>query len=136
MAWFKMDLELLNSVVAREIKRRSSDRESHGGTRRDLFIEFLARTVNGLNDIQDSYDMARVLSASERQSEIVWCVLIKHSVLRKSEKGYSAMEWMIENGLVGVGNPTSESGSKEDKRRSVLRRNWTVAKGIIAGHDD
>lgn len=111
--WFKMSLEILNGAVGRDVCRARARREPHGSRRALAFIALLSSTAAGFaNDLQDARDLARVVDTTEKQAQIVWDVLLKHGVLRKGARGYSAREWMIGEGILG---DFSKKGEKQPK---------------------
>lgn len=100
--WFKMGLDILNSVPMREIVSPTAPHENKGIRRQMAFIYLLSITATGgANDLQDAADLARLVDTTPKQAQIVWDVCIKHGVLRKGPQGYSARPWMIERGILG-----------------------------------
>lgn len=100
--WFKMGMDILNGDVVRELSRPVSFRDAAQNARKLSFINLLSVTAEDwANDIQDASDLARIVDTTPKQAQIVWDILIKHGVLRKGPMGYSALDWMIERGILG-----------------------------------
>ena len=99
--WFKCGCDLLNCAVMREIERPAQAKDSSGERREYKFIELLAETAEDrADDIQDADDLARLVDTTPKQAAIIWEVCMRFNVLRKGPKGYSAKDWMIEQGIL------------------------------------
>lgn len=100
--WFKMGLDIFNNAIMRELLTPMCVRDTSRDCRRIAFIYLLSITATGgANDLQDAGDLARLVDTTPKQAQIVWDVCIKHGVLRKGPQGYSALQWMIERGILG-----------------------------------
>lgn len=103
--WFKCGVDLLNCAMIRELNKPSFQRDNKGEVRILKLIMLLSETAEDrADDIQDAEDLARLVDTTQKQAQIVWDVCIKHNVLRRGPKGYSAKEWMIERGILGDTN--------------------------------
>lgn len=103
--WFKCGVDLLNNAVMRDLKARAENKDNQGRWRCFYLIVLLSETAEDrADDIQDAEDLARLVDTTPKQAQIVWDVCIKHNVLRRGPKGYSAKEWMIERGILGDTN--------------------------------
>ena len=100
--WFKMGMDILNCAIMRELLTPMCVRDTSRDCRRIAFIYLLSITATGgANDLHDAADLARLVDTTPKQAKIVWDVCIKHGVLRKGPRGYSARPWMIERGILG-----------------------------------
>lgn len=103
--WFKCGCDLLNCAVMRELEKPAQAKDSSGERREYKFIELLAETAEDrAEDIQDADDLARIVDTTPKQAGIIWEVCIRFNVLRKGPKGYSAKDWMLEQGILGETN--------------------------------
>ena len=125
--WFKCGQELLQSAIMRDLSKVFSKKDSCGIYRRYYFLLLLSETAEErADDLQDAADLARLVDTTEKQAQIVWDVLIKHNVLRRGPRGYSAKAWMIERGILGDtrkwqrNNDGSQSGQPQESRNSFM----------------
>ena len=103
--WFKMSNDLFSCAAVRAIGGVAYRHDNGQDLRKFYFTRLLADAADGRDDLQDAADLARLLGATLKQTQIVWDVCIKFGVLRKGPKGYSAIDWMKENNLIGSGKP-------------------------------
>ncbi|MCQ2101450.1 MAG: hypothetical protein MJZ10_14230, partial [Fibrobacter sp.] len=76
--------------------------------------------------IQDADDLARLVDTTPKQAGIIWEVCIRFNVLRKGPKGYSAKDWMLEQGILGETNkwrrneerPSEHGGGQYQRQES------------------
>lgn len=103
--WFKCGCDLLNCAVMRELRRPATKMDNKGESRTFKTIQLLAETAEDrAEDIQDAADLARLVDTTPKQAGIIWEVCIRFNVLRKGPKGYSAKNWMLEQGILGETN--------------------------------
>ena len=92
----------MQSAIMRDLGKRTGEKDNCGRWRKLTFLQLLSETAEDrADDLQDADDLARLVDTTPKQAQIVWDVCIKHNVLRKGERGYSAKAWMIERGILG-----------------------------------
>lgn len=106
-AWFKMSDAILDCDVMREFMtcgkgERVSDFQM-------LFIRLITSALSPSKEFADASALARFYGVSQRQADRVWDACIRHGVLRKASYGYSARQWLVDNGFLG------KSKTKEEK---------------------
>ena len=98
--WWKMSGMMLRSDIVARLSSSSYNGDSNGGRRVLIFFQVLCSSVEGLFFCASSNLCARYRFPM-KQCEIVWGVLVEEGVLRECSAGYSAIDWMRENRLVG-----------------------------------
>lgn len=98
--YFRMSNSLLNCPVMQELQVRTVG-DTNSFTRQFLFIRILSMCADKSISIISSKSLSSITGISQKQSEVVWDICMKYDVLRKSDIGFSAYEWMLENGYVG-----------------------------------
>lgn len=93
------------------LKRKKND--SAWIYRKDGFFELLDVSAEGVAMI-DAEAMAIVTGCGLKHCRIVWDICMAEGVLRQVEgsEGYSALEWMIENGYYGDNRPKEKKQYK------------------------
>ncbi len=113
--WFKMDIDLITRskpfmrcLMHEKIGDSASERRSF------TLIQALAESANETS-WRDAIEMSRMLQRPKKSCEQVWQICIEENVFRPFEGGYNALEWMIENGLIG-------DTRTEDQMRAASQR--------------
>jgi hypothetical protein len=73
-----------------------------------LFIRLITSALSPSKEFIDASALARFYGVSQRQADRVWDACIRHGVLKKATYGYSARQWLIENGFLGNGKTREE----------------------------
>lgn len=98
--WFRCDQDLLYSSIMRDLGEGVRARDNHGKSRQFSFLLLLAKTADGqANDLESSADLSSLIGITQNQADTIWRVCLSRNVLRRTQKGYSVLEWMCERGL-------------------------------------
>lgn len=119
--WFKMSFEIYNCAAARELARTQYRSDRDAPMRLNAYIRLLTDAADGRDDLQGIDDMARLYGTTPKQAAIVWEICERFGILRKGAKGYSAIEWMRENSLIGTGKPATTKDKKSRETQSEMR---------------
>lgn len=116
MAWFKCSSELFRTRVVTRLKDKIRKYDNEAVNRVHSFLEMLCYSSDGYV-YKSPEDIQKITSATQRQSEEIWSICIEEKVLRKDRGGYSAVAWMIEQGILGeeYADPVK---SKQRRRKS------------------
>ena len=116
MAWFKCSSELFRTRVVFRLSEPVSFRDSKGTFRVIGFITMLCETADGVI-FKSEVELSKKLNISEKIASTIWSICIEEKVLRKDRGGYSAVAWMIEQGILGeeYADPVK---SKQRRRKS------------------
>lgn len=106
-AWFKMSDAILDCDVMREISIASKG-DSMADTRSMLFIRLITSALSPSKEFIDASALARFYGVSQRQADRVWDSCIRHGVLKKATYGYSARQWLVDNGFLGKAKTKEE----------------------------
>ncbi len=99
MGWWKCSSNINLLDVCSELKKTSGRGDSKSCERMFVFYCTLSESSNGI--IFYTPNSLQIFTQStQTQCKIVWDICIKHNVLRKDGNGYSASEWMHEQGLL------------------------------------
>lgn len=99
MGWWKCSNSIYFTDVVSALSKNQGRYAAGKTIRPFIFIRLLDYTSE--NVIFTSYEhLSNMTSQQAAQCQIVWDTCIKHNVLRKYENGYSAREWMQEQGLL------------------------------------
>ena len=96
MVWFKMSNDILQCAAAVDISRKRMG-DSAADYRMMIFIRLLMLAANGVNDLRNAHDLARVLGVKLSQTERVWNACVLHGVLRDTGAGFGAWQWLKEH---------------------------------------
>lgn len=99
MGWWKCSRQLELLAVSIELKKNIGRGDSKSLERMYLLQTLLSESANGAV-FCDFHSVKAISSSTDIQCNIVWDICIKNGVLRKTEGGYSAWEWMKEQGLL------------------------------------
>ena len=99
-AYFRMSDAILDCPCALELGQ-AQRYDQYGCTRLFLFIRLLVFALSPSKCFTDAQALAVYVGVAPKQTQRVWDVCIKHGVLRKAGYGYSAREWLVENGFIG-----------------------------------
>lgn len=99
MGWWKCNRNINFQDVSLELRKTIGRGDTKAGERMFIFYSVLSESSEGIvfSGVQSFQDIVGMTPA---QCQIVWDTCIKHNVLRKDGNGYSAREWMQEQGLI------------------------------------
>lgn len=97
--WWKCSCDLYFHPVMHEITKPIHARDGFMVARESIFFKLLSYCANE-NTFDSVEQFSRYSMLPLKQCQVVWDVCVGHNVLRKTERGYSAREWMCENGLL------------------------------------
>lgn len=99
MGWWKCSRNINLQDVSLELRKISGRGDTKAGDRMFIFYSLLSETSEGIifSSVQSFQD---IVWNTPTQCQIVWDICQKHNVLRKDGNGYSAREWMLEQGLL------------------------------------
>lgn len=109
-AYFRMNNDIFMCPAALELSEKRNG-DSNSSMRVLIFIRILCYSIAGGVCFVDAKSLSAMLNVALKQAQNVWDVCIKHSVLRKDGYGYSAREWMCENGFFGAYGARKEAES-------------------------
>lgn len=99
MGYWKCSCELYFHPVMQAITKPIHARDGFMVARESIFFKLLSYSANGMKfDCVEQF--ARYAMMPSKQCQVVWDVCISQNVLRKTESGYTASEWMTENSLL------------------------------------
>ena len=101
--------------IMKEITAPIHPRDGFMLARESVFFRLLSFSANGMTFDSASH-FARYGALPDKQCDVVWNVCIQHKVLRKSGNAYSALQWMLEAGLV---KPRDDKKAAKKARRDV-----------------
>lgn len=116
MGYWKCSASLYFTPVMRKIGEPIHAKDGFASSRESIFFKLLSLCAND-NFFSDAAQFARFTSNPRKQCEYVWEICLEHGVLRESDLGYSAIEWMDENGLL----PTSPSSNTTRTRTKSVK---------------
>lgn len=99
-SYFRMSDEILDCPCALELQRKTPG-DRFDALRVMLFIRILTFSLSSSKSFVDAQSLAAYSGTPMTQTQRVWDTCIKFGVLRRSGYGYSAKDWMIENGFLG-----------------------------------
>lgn len=99
-SYFRMSDAILDCPCALELQRKTPG-DRFDALRMMLFIRILTFSLSSSKFFVDAQSLAAYAGAPMTQTQRVWDTCIKFGVLRRSGYGYSAKDWMIENGFLG-----------------------------------
>jgi len=108
-AYFRMSNEIFMCPAVIEMSQKSNG-DSNSSMRVLIFIRILSYSVSSVRFV-DAKALSTIMGVAVKQAQRVWDVCMNHGVLRKDGMGYSAREWLSENGYFG-----SYSEKKEEKK--------------------
>lgn len=116
MAWFKCSSELFRTRIVTRLKDKIRKYDNEAVNRVHSFLEMLCYSADGYV-YKSPEDIQKITSATQRQSEEIWSMCLDEKVLRRDRGGYSAVTWMIEQGILGeeYADPVK---SKQRRRKS------------------
>jgi hypothetical protein len=126
MGWWKCSNSLYFTDVVSSLSK-SNGRYAAGKTIRPfVFIRILDYSAENVVLMSHEH-LSNMTSQQIGQCQIVWDTCIKHNVLRKDGNGYSAREWMQEQGLLPdsevISNPieTVQPETPKQKRQYEIK---------------
>lgn len=99
MGYWKCSCDLYFHPVMKEITKPLHARDGFMVARESIFFKLLSYCANG-HAFEGVEQFAKYAMLPARQCQAVWDVCVKRDVLRKTEDGYTATDWMSENGLL------------------------------------
>lgn len=99
-AYFRMCEEIWDHPCMLELMHRENGDHAHG-SRMCAFLRILTLALYPSKQFSDASSLAAITGLSAKQAQRVWDTCIRHGVLRKATYGYTAREWLIENGFLG-----------------------------------
>lgn len=99
-SYFRMSDAILDCPCALELQRKTPG-DRFDALRVMLFIRILTFSLSSSKFFVDAQSLAAYAGTPMTQTQRVWDTCIKFGVLRRSGYGYSAKDWMIENGFLG-----------------------------------
>lgn len=114
-AYFRMNDSIFDSPVARALAKTSKG-DSGGPLRVMMLIRILNAALYPSKCFTDASALVGYFGVSEKQAQKVWDTCIEYRVLRPAGYGFSAREWLVDNGYLGRyerdGNRTFEEGMR------------------------
>ena len=99
-SYFRMSDAILDCPCALELQRKTPG-DRFDALRMMLFIRILTFSLSTSKFFVDAQSLAAYAGTPMTQTQRVWDICIKFGVLRRSGYGFSAKDWMIENGFLG-----------------------------------
>ena len=99
-SYFRMSDAILDCPCALELQRKTPG-DRFDALRMMLFIRILTFSLSSSKFFVDAQSLAAYAGMPMTQTQRVWDTCVKFGVLRRSGYGYSAKDWMIENGFLG-----------------------------------
>lgn len=99
-SYFRMSDAILDCPCALELQRKTPG-DRFDALRMMLFIRILTFSLSTSKFFVDANSLAAYAGTPMAQTQRVWDTCIKFGVLRRSGYGFSAKDWMIENGFLG-----------------------------------
>lgn len=108
-AYFRMCEGVLAHPCTLELLERES-RDNASGSRFYAYICILTDALSPSKEYKDPKMLSAKTGINMRQAQRVWDTCIRYGVLRKATYGFTAREWLIENGFLGkYGKPDAEA---------------------------
>ena len=99
-SYFRMSDAILDCPCALELQRKTPG-DRFDALRMMLFIRILTFSLSSSKFFVDAQSLAAYAGTPMTQTQRVWDTCIKFGVLRRSGYGFSAKDWMNENGFLG-----------------------------------
>ena len=141
--WFKMSRELLSNPAIWMCGRVHHRGDCSASMRMMVVIRVLCDSADGLV-VADAAHLGRVYGIGARNAQIVWDDLIAFGVLRDTGNGWSARDWMAEQGLFREPRMSSRPRARkvaeppaepERPRKKEGWQAWFDDSGRFIGHD-
>lgn len=123
MGWWKCSRQLELLAISVDLKKSAGRGDSKHLERMYLFQMLLSESAEG-TVFCDFKSIKSLSKSTEIQCSIVWDICQKHNVLRKDGNGYSAREWMLEQGLLPdeqKQTTPSQPGPEQPKRQYEVK---------------
>ena len=121
-SYFRMSDAILDCPCALELQRKTSG-DRFDALRMMLFIRILTFSLSSSKFFVDAQSLAAYAGTPMMQTQRVWDTCIKFGVLRRSGYGFSAKDWMIENGFLGR---YDKQGTEKRQMKQVKQRQKQV----------
>lgn len=116
-SYFRMSDAILDCPCALELQRKTTG-DRFDALRMMLFIRILTFSLSSSKFFVDAQSLAAYAGTPMAQTQRVWDTCIKFGVLRRSGYGFSAKDWMIENGFLG----RYDKNKKETEKRQMKQK--------------
>lgn len=113
MGWWKCSVDLYASRIMHDIVQPIHPRDGFMPARESIFMRLLSFCASE-HVFWDVKQFSRLTTMPIKQCQIVWDICVKHNVLRKTDNGYTAIDWLKENGLL-------ETATKGTRGRPITR---------------
>lgn len=123
-SYFRMSDAILDCPCALELQRRTPG-DRFDALRMMLFIRILTFSLSSSKFFVDAQSLAAYAGTPITQTQRVWDTCIKFGVLRRSGYGFSAKDWMIENGFLGRYDKEKQ-GTEKRQMKQVKQRQKQV----------
>lgn len=115
-AYFRMSNEIFMCPAVIELSQKSNG-DSNSSMRVLIFIRILSYSVSAVRFV-DAKMLSTIMGVAVKQAQRVWDVCMNHGVLRQDGMGYSAREWLSENGYFGTYSEKKEEKKPENNQDS------------------
>lgn len=109
MGWWKCSNRIYLTDVVLDLSKNVGKYAAGKTIRPFIFLRLLDLSADGIKFASHEH-LSNIICQQAGQCEKVWEICTKHNVLRKDDIGYSAREWMQEQGLLpGVQEQTTQT---------------------------
>lgn len=97
--WWKFDSSILSSEIFYTLSKPTQKGDSAQKDRFYIFLLILTKSNEGMffHSVTELQQSSR---CTLKQCSIVWDICVQNNILVESDSGYSAFQWMKENGLI------------------------------------
>jgi len=120
-SYFRMSDAILDCPCALELQRKTPG-DRFDALRVMLFIRILTFSLSSSKFFVDAQSLAAYAGTPMAQTQRVWDTCIKFGVLRRSGYGFSAKDWMIENGFLGRYDKEKQQGTEKRQMRQKQKQ--------------
>lgn len=131
MAYWKCSCDLYFHPVMKEITKPLHARDGFMVARESIFFKLLSYCANG-HKFEDVNQFARYAMLPTKQCQAVWDVCLQQNVIRQSEGGYTATDWMSENGLLPNAQNTRFDAPKGEAGNNTPNPKTTQNGAVLA----
>lgn len=110
--WFKMGADLMEQAVVYRVLKPVFKFDSTKNHRFKILIDLLIASASELG-FHDVKHLSLRSGISVKQCQIVWDICIEENVLREGKRGWSAYEWLREEGFIGDWEAKREAAKKQ-----------------------
>lgn len=120
-SYFRMSDAILDCPCALELQRKTPG-DRFDALRMMLFIRILTFSLSSSKFFVDAQSLAAYAGTPMTQTQRVWDTCIKFGVLCRSGYGFSAKDWMIENGFLGRYDKEKQQGTEKRQMRQKQKQ--------------